>query len=230
MYKNSTSAIIEVIRNIEHSKVLTKEEVAELYEEMNINAEEARNILIESNLKLVLHIIHKQFSHTGYEIEELFSIGCVGLIKGINTFDITRGVVLATYISKCIINEILIFLRDNKKHREYVSVSKCIATDEEGKPLYLDDVLESKDSDFAEEICDKLGNEDAIEDILYFIENEFPPRISQILKMQYGLVDGIRKNQKEISQILGLSQSYISRIERSALCKMKKYDVIKSMQ
>jgi RNA polymerase sporulation-specific sigma factor len=177
----------------------------------------AKGILVERNLRLVAHIV-KKYSYPGKDEEELISIGTVGLIKAIEAFDISKGVRLATYASRCIENEILMLIRNNKKTKGDVYLQDPIGTDKEGNEISLMDVL-SGDEDSIFEIVE---NRIQIQKLYDKINFNLTDREKTIIQMRYGLLDGNTRTQREIALILGISRSYVSRIEKSALKRLNK--------
>ena len=192
---------------------LTPEREAELLDELEAGSTEARNILVERNLRLVAHIV-KKFDNTGDDVDDLISIGTIGLIKAINTFDRSKQTRLATYAARCIENEILMHLRSTKKNRSEVMLEDPIGSDKEGNEITLMDIL-AADDDVAEAV------EHAVEqEAMYRRMAELSRREKRVLELRYGLIGGIRKTQREISKLLGISRSYVSRIEKRALSKL----------
>lgn len=177
----------------------------------------AKEVLIERNLRLVAHIV-KKYTFPNKEIDELISIGTVGLIKAIDSFDISKGTRLATYAARCIENEILMLYRNSKKQKSEVYLQDPIGVDKEGNEICLIDVLSSeKDS-----VLEKVESNLQIKLLYNKIGRNLSYREGQILKMRYGLEDGKCKTQREIAAVLGISRSYVSRIEKKALKKLKK--------
>lgn len=177
----------------------------------------AKSILIERNLRLVAHIV-KKYQIPNKDIDELISIGTVGLIKAIDSFDVTKGTRLATYASRCIENEILMLFRNNKKQKSETFLQDPIGVDKEGNEISLIDVLSSeKDS-----VIDKVEMKLQIKALYNKMNSALTEREGEILKMRYGLKDGKCKTQREIAGMLGISRSYVSRIEKKALKKLKK--------
>ena len=177
----------------------------------------AKSILIERNLRLVAHIV-KKYQIPNKDIDELISIGTVGLIKAIDSFDVTKGTILATYASRCIENEILMLFRNNKKQKSETFLQDPIGVDKEGNEISLIDVLSSeKDS-----VIDKVEMKLQIKALYNKMNSALTEREGEILKMRYGLKDGKCKTQREIAGMLGISRSYVSRIEKKALKKLKK--------
>ena len=178
----------------------------------------AREKLIEHNLRLVVFLA-KKYENTGESLEDLVSIGSVGLIKGVNTYKLGKNIKLATYASRCIDNEILMFLRKNKKRRGEVSFEDSLSYDSEGNELHLEDVL-GTDSD----IVTKGIEKETEKNMLYREINNLNERDRQIMIMRYGLFDTEEMTQKDVASILGISQSYISRIEKKVIKRLKQLD------
>lgn len=172
--------------------------------------EEARRILIEHNLRLVAHIV-KKYDNTRLENDDLISIGTVGLIKAINTYDLAKGVKLATYAARCIENEILMQLRAMKKNRDDISLEEPLGVDQEGNELSLMDILGNQ-SDIFEKVNQKIEVARLMESM-----KSLPPRERFVLERRFALADGRSWPQREIAAKLGISRSYVSRIEKRAL-------------
>jgi RNA polymerase sporulation-specific sigma factor len=194
---------------------LSEQEEAELLARFQNGDGEARNILVERNLRLVAHIV-KKFENTGEETDDLISIGTIGLIKAINTFDVTQKTRLATYAARCIENEILMHLRSTKKSRSDVLLYDAIGADREGNEITLIDIL-GTDPDEVLERVELSVEQDRLKEML----TGLGPREKKVLELRYGLGDGIRKTQREISRKLGISRSYVSRIEKRAITKLQ---------
>ncbi len=176
---------------------------------------EAKNKLIEHNLRLVVFLA-KKYENTGYELEDLVSIGSIGLIKGIETYKIDKNIKLATYASRCIANEILMFLRKNKKRKKEISLEDSLNYDAEGNELHLEDIL-GTDNDLVSDEYEK-----GVEKNLVAREiNKLNPREKQIMVLRYGLNNTESYTQKEVADMLGISQSYISRIEKKVIKNIK---------
>ena len=176
---------------------------------------EAKNKLIEHNLRLVVFLA-KKYENTGYELEDLVSIGSIGLIKGIETYKIDKNIKLATYASRCIANEILMFLRKNKKCKKEISLEDSLNYDAEGNELHLEDIL-GTDNDLVSDEYEK-----GVEKNLVAREiNKLNPREKQIMVLRYGLNNTESYTQKEVADMLGISQSYISRIEKKVIKNIK---------
>lgn len=176
----------------------------------------ARNMLIEHNLRLVAHIV-KKYDVKEKDVDDLISIGTIGLIKGVDSFKNEKNTKLTTYCAKCIQNEILMYFRNNKKHINDVSLNDSIGYDKDGNEINLIDVIKSNDED----IVLKLHNKDSIETLINYLSilNE---REKEIIIKRYGLFNNDELTQKEISEKLNISRSYVSRIEKRALLKIYK--------
>ncbi len=177
--------------------------------------EEARAKLIEHNLRLVVFLA-KKYENTGESLEDLVSIGSVGLIKGVNTYKLSKNIKLATYASRCIDNEILMFLRKNKKRRGEVSFEDSLSFDSEGNELHLEDVL-GTDSD----IVTRGLEEETEKNMLYKEIDKLNDRDKKIMVLRYGLFGNEEMTQKDVARVLGISQSYISRIEKKVIRRLK---------
>lgn len=176
---------------------------------------EARNKLIEHNIRLVVFLA-KKYENTGYDLEDLVSIGSIGLIKGINTYKMDKNIKLATYCSRCIANEILMFLRKNKKRRTEISFEDALNYDVEGNELHLEDILGTEEDIVYKEFEAKIDKR-ALEKEL----NSLSDREKHIMKLRYGLNNTEEYTQKEVASMLGISQSYISRIEKKVIRRLK---------
>lgn len=175
-----------------------------------------KSVLIERNLRLVVYIARK-FENSGVGIEDLVSIGTIGLIKAVNTFDPSKKIKLATYASRCIENEILMYLRRNNKTRAEVSFDEPLNIDWDGNELLLSDVLGSEnDSTY------KYVEEEIDKNLLDSAMDHLTDREKIIIQLRFGLKDGSEKTQKEVADLLGISQSYISRLEKRIIKKLKK--------
>lgn len=175
----------------------------------------AKEKLIEHNLRLVVFIA-KKYESTGYDIEDLVSIGSIGLIKGINTYKIDKNIKLATYASRCIANEILMYVRKNKNRKGEISFEDALNYDAEGNELHLEDILGTSDTVVSDEIINKLDRMKLLDEI-----NDLDERDKKIMIMRYGLFNTKEYTQKEVAELLGISQSYISRIEKKVINKLK---------
>lgn len=178
---------------------------------------EARNKLIEHNLRLVAHIA-KKYEGKGQEMEELISIGSIGLIKAINSFKGEKNYKISTYASKCIENEILMHIRATKKQKSEVSMNTIIGTDKDGNDMELVDTIDSDQKDAIDTIYNKMVTIQVKE----FIKNKLPEREKYIMTLRYGLDGNIPKTQQQIADELGISRSYVSRIETKVQNKLKK--------
>lgn len=176
---------------------------------------EARNVLIERNLRLVAHIMKKYYAQTAQQ-EDLISIGTIGLIKGITTFDPAKGARLATYAARCVENEILMYFRSQRKSAQDVSLSDYIDTGVDGTPLELMDVV-AEDADLLEQIC---GREQA-EQLHRAVEQVLSPQEREVIVLRYGLDGQSPRRQREVAVLTGISRSYVSRIEKRALGKLR---------
>lgn len=194
---------------------LTKEEEESLVMLSNKGDMSARNKLIEHNLRLVVFLA-KKYDNTMYDLEDLVSIGTIGLIKGVKTYKLDKNIKLATYASRCIDNEILMFLRKNKKRKTEISFEDSINLDSEGNELHLEDVFGTEDNIVEKEYESIVDKECLINEI----EN-LSKRDKEILILRYGLNNKKEYTQKEVADMLGISQSYISRIEKKAIKKLK---------
>ena len=195
---------------------LSVEEEAEVLEDLSNNSEKARKILVERNLRLVVYIA-KKFENSGVNIEDLISIGTIGLMKAINTFDVHKNIKLATYASRCIENEILMYLRRNNRLKNEVSIDEPLNTDGDGNELLLSDILGS-DEDSVFKNLEIEADKRIIGD---YLEN-LNDREKCIMELRFGFRYGEEKTQKEVADLLGISQSYISRIEKKIIHNMKK--------
>lgn len=180
--------------------------------------EEARSTLIEHNLRLVVYIA-KKFDNTGVGVEDLISIGTIGLIKSINTYNPAKNIKLATYASRCIENEILMYLRRNSKTKMEVSIDEPLNVDWDGNELLLSDILGTEEDTIYRDL-----ETEAERKLLVRAINQLSSREKLIVKMRFGLdnPDGIEKTQKEVADLLGISQSYISRLEKKIMQRLKR--------
>ena len=195
---------------------LSVEEESEILEKLETNNKEAKKILVERNLRLVVYIA-KKFENSGVNIEDLISIGTIGLMKAINTFDINKNIKLATYASRCIENEILMYLRRNNRTKNEVSIDEPLNTDGDGNELLLSDILGSEEDN----IFKNLEIESDKRVIDEYLEN-LNDREKCIMELRFGFKCGEEKTQKEVADMLGISQSYISRIEKKIIHNMKR--------
>lgn len=206
-YVGSSEALPPPLSNDEESYLISKLEDGD---------RTVKSVLIERNLRLVVYIARK-FENTGVGIEDLVSIGTIGLIKAVNTFDPNKKIKLATYASRCIENEILMYLRRNNKTRSEVSFDEPLNIDWDGNELLLSDVL-GTDND----IIYKYLEEEVDRKLLNMALQKLNGRERRIMELRFGLLDGTEKTQKEVADMLGISQSYISRLEKRILKRLKK--------
>ncbi len=195
---------------------LTPEEESGLLAELTAEALDVKKTLIEHNLRLVVYVARK-FENTGIYIEDLISIGTIGLIKAINTFDTSKNIKLATYASRCIENEILMYLRKNHNIKCEVSIDEPLNTDWDGNELLLSDVLGTENDEISRRIEEEVDRQ-----LLYSAISRLSPREKQIMELRFGLHSGAEKTQKEVADMLGISQSYISRLEKRIIERLKK--------
>ena len=194
---------------------LTKDEET-FYVEKSMDGDlKARSKLIEHNLRLVVFLA-KKYENTKVDLEDLVSIGTIGLIKGVNTYKLDKNIKLATYASRCIDNEILMFLRKNKKRKGEVSFEDNLSYDSEGNELHLEDILGTD-----EDIVTRGIEEELEKKLLYAEIHKLNNRDKQIMIMRYGLFNHKELTQKEVADIMGISQSYISRIEKKVISRLK---------
>lgn len=197
-------------------KPLTAEEETEYLNAMATGDKQARDILIERNMRLVAHIVKKYTSTQQRDADELISVGTIGLIKAINTFNGDKGSKLATYAARCVENEILMYLRNSKKYRNDVSLQDTVGIDKEGNEVTLEERL-ADDGDSVEELAEKKAEVLKLRSKLC----KLTERERYIIKLRYGLIGGEEVTQREIAAMLGISRSYVSRIEKRALEKLK---------
>lgn len=195
---------------------LAPDEEAELLSRFDTDSENVRRVLIEHNLRLVVYIA-KKFESSGINVEDLVSIGTIGLIKAINTFKTDKKIKLATYASRCIENEILMHLRKVSNIKTEVSIEEPLNTDWDGNELLLCDIL-GTDND----VISKNIEEETDKQLLYGAIEKLSPREQVIMKLRFGLTEKGEKTQKEVADMLGISQSYISRLEKKILGRLKK--------
>lgn len=201
---------------------LSPEEEKELVAKLSEGDKSAREKLIEHNLRLVVYIA-KKFESSNVDIDDLISVGTIGLIKAVNSFDGNKQIKLATYASRCIENEILMHLRKVVRTKSETSLDEPLNVDWEGNVLLLSDVL-GTESDVT---CKDVENDEE-KDILIKTFKQLPPRERQIVRLRFGLLGAQKKTQKEIADLLGISQSYISRLEKKVMKKLKK-ELMKSV-
>jgi RNA polymerase sporulation-specific sigma factor len=196
---------------------LSIEEETKFIEMYKSGSEDARNTLIERNLRLVAHIV-KKYSSSGSESDDLISIGTIGLIKAITTFDQSKGTRLATYAARCIENEILMHIRSSKRIQSEVSLHDPIGVDREGNEITLIDVIGNE----ADSVVDEVELKMQIRKLYSKMRVVLKKREKIVLELRYGLINGTSKTQREIAQMLGISRSYVSRIEKKAIKKLSR--------
>ena len=209
-----------VTGNSTFPKPLNEKEEKIYLERLKDGDVEAKRVLVERNLRLVAHIVKKYSSNyqNSKEMDDLISIGTIGLIKAIDSFDTNKGIRLATYAAKCIDNEILMFFRNTKKTKGEVFLQDPIGVDKEGNEICLIDILSSD----SESVLEAVENSLQVKELYKKMSDVLSPREKEIIQMRYGLLDGDIKTQREIAGILGISRSYVSRIEKKALKKLNK--------
>lgn len=195
---------------------LSKEDEADLIEQYMSGSEAARSILIERNLRLVVYIA-KKFENTGVSVEDLISIGTIGLIKAINTFKPEKNIKLATYASRCIENEILMYLRRTIRQKSEVSFDEPLNVDWDGNELLLSDILGTEGDVVSHRLEDEVNRR-----LLFNAMKKLDARDKQLMEMRFGLKNGREMTQKEVADKLGISQSYISRLEKRIISKLQK--------
>ena len=196
---------------------LSSEEEKKYFERLKEGDEEARNILIERNLRLVAHVC-KKYSTTKVEQDDLISIGTIGLIKGINSFDSSKGVRLATYVSRCVDNEVLMFLRSNKKVNAEVYLEDPIGKDKDDNTVTLQEILENNEKNIEDEVDLKFK----VKKLYEKMKEVLKAREKTILELRFGLGGKKPQTQNEIADSMGISRSYVSRIETKAIGKLAK--------
>lgn len=194
---------------------LTKEEESKAFELLETDNKKAKDLLIVHNLRLVVYIA-KKFESTGIGIEDLISIGSIGLIKAVNTFRPDKNIKLATYASRCIENEILMFLRKSSQHKNDISIDEPLNIDWDGNELLLSDVLGTDDDTVNRRIESEVEKELLLKEI-----DKLESREKQIMQMRFGLITGKEMTQKQVAETVGISQSYISRLEKRILRSIK---------
>ena len=195
---------------------LNKRDEEKFLDQLAMGNKEARNKLIEHNLRLVAHIV-KKYENSSYDPDDLISIGTIGLVKAIDSYKLNKKVKLTTYAARCIENEILMHLRSNKKHLNNVSLNDSVGFDKDGNEINLIDVIKIENNDINEE----LNTKDNIE-LLYKYINELTKREKEIIIRRYGLFNNKEMTQKEIAKKMKISRSYVSRIEKRAISKILK--------
>lgn len=195
---------------------LTPEEEKLIFQGLEEGRQSCRDILITHNLRLVVYIARK-FESSGVAVEDIISIGTIGLIKAVNTFVPAKNIKLATYASRCIENEILMFLRKSSNRRQETSIDEPLNTDGEGNELLLSDVLGTDQNQISAQL-----EQDAEKDMLLEAVDRLAPREKQIMQMRFGLLDGVEHTQKEVADEIGISQSYISRLEKRIIARLRR--------
>lgn len=195
---------------------LSKEEEEKYIARLDENSKDVKNILIEHNLRLVVYIA-KKFENTNVGAEDLISIGTIGLIKAINTFKPEKKIKLATYASRCIENEILMYLRKNSNRKVEISIDEPLNVDWDGNELLLSDILGTD----ADVVCQNIENE-VDKELLLIALDKLSPREKRIMELRFGVRGAAAKTQKEVANMLGISQSYISRLEKRIIVRLKK--------
>lgn len=221
------SALLNFLSNIFHfalhinptgafPRPLSAKEEEKYLREAKNGDKQAKNKLVEHNLRLVAHVIKKYYA-TEPERDDLISIGTIGLIKAVNTFDVDKGARLATYAARCIENEILMYFRSNRKNNAVISINDPLETDSEGNPLTLMDIVSTEDT-----IADDIDTAIKSEKLYKFISEIEDEREREIIIARYGLYGKEAKTQKEIAKELNISRSYVSRIEKKVIEKLRK--------
>ena len=216
IFDNVDSIVMYICGNESLPSPLEPEEEEVLLEELSNNNKQAKEKLIEHNLRLVVYIA-KKFENSGLNIEDLFSIGAIGLIKAVQTYDNDKKIKLATYASRCIENEILMQLRKTNKKKNEVSLDEPLNLDSDGNELLLEDVLYTENESVSKDL-----EKSAEKQIIWQILEKLNKREKEIMVLRFGLNGNEEKTQKEVADLMGISQSYISRIEKKVLGKMKK--------
>ena len=214
---SGTFAVGYIANNSLFPEALSSEEEKKYIQMMSKGDEEARNILIEHNLRLVAHVC-KKYANSNVDQDDLISIGSIGLIKGINSYDVHKNIKLSTYISKCIDNEILMYLRTTKKLNSEVYLEDPIGKDKDDYTITLKEILENDDKPIEEEIELKLR----IKKLYEKIKSSLQERERTILELRFGLNGAEPQTQHEIAKEMGISRSYVSRIETKAINKLAK--------
>lgn len=195
---------------------LTKEEEQRIFDLMDTDFDKAREELIVHNLRLVVYIA-KKFEGSGVGLEDLISIGTIGLIKAVNTFSKDKNIKLATYASRCIENEILMFLRKSNQYKHEISIDEPLNVDWDGNELLLSDILGTDDDIVNVNIENEVEHK-----LLRQLVAALPDREREIMEMRFGLVDGVELTQKDVADRIGISQSYISRLEKKIIKRLRK--------
>ena len=215
LFLKQLSTLVSYVKNNAFPQPLSEEEEAMHLKRMMDGDQESRNILIEHNLRLVAHIV-KKFDNTGEDLEDLISIGTIGLIKAIESFSPGKGTKLATYAARCIENEILMYLRSLRKTRKDVSLHDPIGQDKEGNEITLSDILGTEPDEVVDKVQLKIEKSKIYENMDILDERE-----QEVIRGRFGLDGGGgERTQREIARELGISRSYVSRIEKRALMKL----------
>lgn len=212
---NSVLLMLRIAPGDSFPKPLSRAEEQEYLARWAQGDVEARNLLVEHNLRLVAHIMKKYYTQTD-DVDDLISIGTIGLIKGVNTYKPDKGVRLATYVSRCIENEILMHFRSRKKSAGDVSLSDALDVDGDGNGLSIMDVVAQED-----DMAERIGNAELCQELIRSIETSLTRREAKIIRLRYGLDGAAPMTQKETAQLCGISRSYVSRIEKKALEKLR---------
>jgi RNA polymerase sporulation-specific sigma factor len=207
--------LVSYVKNNSFPQPLSEEEERECLEKILKGDKNARRKLIEHNLRLVAHVV-KKYDNANIDNDDLISIGTVGLIKAIDTFDIEKGIKLATYAARCIENEVLMQIRANKKSKDDMSLEEPLGIDQEGNELTLMDVL-----GIEIDLVEKIGTKMNVEKMQSFL-SVLTPKERYVIDKRYGLLDGYYYTQREIAKEMGISRSYVSRIEKKAIRKLLK--------
>jgi RNA polymerase sporulation-specific sigma factor len=210
---HGTLFLFAYLNNQVFPQPLSEDEERKCLDELRKGNEDARNKLIEHNLRLVAHVV-KKYENRSEDLEDLISIGTIGLIKAIKTFNEDRGVRLATYAARCIENEVLMHLRNMKKTKQEVSMYDPIGYDKEGNEISLIDIL-TTDNEIVDQVEAKLQEEKIREKMEALSQRE-----QEVIELRYGLFTGFKETQREIAKKLGISRSYVSRIEKRAVKKL----------
>lgn len=214
LLSNLICFILHVTDTDNFPKPLSKKEETKAIEKMKNGDESAKKLLIEHNLRLVAHVVKKYYTQTDYD--DLISIGTIGLIKGVNSFNPEKNAKLATYCARCIENEILMYFRATKKQTGEISFDEPIDTDSEGNPLTLMDIIAIEDT-----IIDEIDTQNKLNKLIGIIKNMPENRDKEILVMRYGLNGNPPLTQREVAKKLKISRSYVSRIEKRILSEFK---------
>ncbi|MBQ7977609.1 MAG: RNA polymerase sporulation sigma factor SigK [Clostridia bacterium] len=205
-------------------KTLTADEEKKYIERLKNGDTEAKSILVSHNLRLVAHIV-KKYSNSSKEADDLISVGAIGLIKAINSYSPDKGAQLSTYAARCIENEILMLFRANKKHQGNISLEETIGTEKDGNEIMLADVICDIDTD----VMEMVENNILTEKLINIIKDSLSEREYKILCMRYGIGGSIAYTQREVAKKLGISRSYISRLEKKALITVREQVKLKKL-